>query len=232
MDKKPAGTKLDLLLAAGELFAENGLNGTGVRAIAEKADANIAAINYHFGSKENLYLEALRYVLLNHESARTDGFLEKAEPLASSDDFPRLLYEIVKVKFNSYFSRDKPLWHARLIMRTFLEPSHALLEVVKQHLEPDQEALMEIIRRAQPRLTEEDIQFFAYSLIGQIAFYMFARAPLLMVLGKDHYDDAFLDAAAKHVARTIVVALGLPEPSGGAEASTVAGHSDSHLESE
>ena len=56
-------TKEALLLAAGELFAENGVEGTSIRAIAERCQANIAAVNYHFGSKENLYMALVRYVL-------------------------------------------------------------------------------------------------------------------------------------------------------------------------
>lgn len=57
------GIKRDLIVAAGELFADKGVEGTSVRAIAKRCGANIAAINYHFGSKENLYTEVLRYAM-------------------------------------------------------------------------------------------------------------------------------------------------------------------------
>lgn len=46
------------MLAAEELFAEKGFNGTSVRDIAEKAHINLAMVSYYFGSKEKL-LEAL-----------------------------------------------------------------------------------------------------------------------------------------------------------------------------
>ena len=48
------GTRERILAAAAPLFAENGFEATGVRAIAAKADVNIAAVNYHFGSKDAL----------------------------------------------------------------------------------------------------------------------------------------------------------------------------------
>ncbi len=48
-------TKKIIISKARELFAQHGFNGTSVRTIAEQCDVNIAAINYHFGSKENLY---------------------------------------------------------------------------------------------------------------------------------------------------------------------------------
>lgn len=50
-------TKERILLAAAELFAEHGYQGTTHQMMSEKAKVNIAAINYHFGSKENLYLK-------------------------------------------------------------------------------------------------------------------------------------------------------------------------------
>lgn len=49
-----------LLHAASELFARTGFRGATVRDIAQSAGANVAAANYHFGSKEALYLDVLR----------------------------------------------------------------------------------------------------------------------------------------------------------------------------
>ena len=43
-----------ILDAAEELFADHGIAGTSVRNITVKADVNVAAVNYHFTSKENL----------------------------------------------------------------------------------------------------------------------------------------------------------------------------------
>ena len=48
------------MAAATALFAERGFHGTTVRDIAERAGANVAAGNYHYGSKKALYLEVLR----------------------------------------------------------------------------------------------------------------------------------------------------------------------------
>jgi TetR/AcrR family transcriptional regulator, regulator of cefoperazone and chloramphenicol sensitivity len=49
-----------LLEAAGEEFADRGFHGASVRGIAERAEANVAAISYHFGGKQAAYREAFK----------------------------------------------------------------------------------------------------------------------------------------------------------------------------
>ena len=58
--RSPDQTRQRLLAAASELFAAQGYHGTTVREIAQRAGVNLAAGNYHFGSKRELYLEVLR----------------------------------------------------------------------------------------------------------------------------------------------------------------------------
>ncbi|GHD68165.1 TetR family transcriptional regulator [Luteimonas padinae] len=53
-------TKDRILGAAEELFAQHGFLGTSLRQVTSRADVNIAAVNYHFGSKENLINEVFR----------------------------------------------------------------------------------------------------------------------------------------------------------------------------
>lgn len=67
-------TRHALLTAATAVFAEKGFEGGSVRQITEKAKANQAAINYHFGSKDGLYREVLRAALQKFQaSSQLDG---------------------------------------------------------------------------------------------------------------------------------------------------------------
>lgn len=52
-------TKEKIISHAHKLFAEKGYNGVSVREISQAADVNVAAINYHFNNKENLYKHTL-----------------------------------------------------------------------------------------------------------------------------------------------------------------------------
>jgi len=58
--KPREGTPDRIINAATRLFAEKGYDGTSTREICEAAEVNIAAINYHFGSKENLLLHIIQ----------------------------------------------------------------------------------------------------------------------------------------------------------------------------
>src|SRR5436305_12974753 len=55
----PDPTKARLLEAAGEEFADKGFDAARVRSICRRAGANGAAVNYHFGDKESLYVAAV-----------------------------------------------------------------------------------------------------------------------------------------------------------------------------
>jgi hypothetical protein len=76
-------TRQQILNAAEELFSQKGFNGTPVRDIAQLADVNVAAINYHFRNKRELLHEVLKtgYIHLSKEVSRiakknTDSFVE------------------------------------------------------------------------------------------------------------------------------------------------------------
>ena len=70
-------TKDRILGAAEELFAQHGFLGTSLRQVTSRADVNIAAVNYHFGSKENLINEVFRRRMDEMSRERLDA-LRKA----------------------------------------------------------------------------------------------------------------------------------------------------------
>ncbi|NIA14697.1 MAG: CerR family C-terminal domain-containing protein [Nitrospiraceae bacterium] len=213
MDGFPKGTKLALILAAGELFAENGFEGTSVRAIAKRANAHVASVNYHFGNKENLYTETLRYVLMKGGDTQPGRVPLDDERLQSREGIAEIILEVVRAHFAAYFLPDDPDWHLKLVIRSLLDPTPSLQVIVKQIFEPDHEALRKLFRLARPDFTEEQTRLWAITFVGQIAVYYFCRLPILTILGLKEYDPPFLDSVAEHVAVMMTDSLGLPRPS-------------------
>src|SRR5690606_22540364 len=78
MPSSAFSTKDRILGAAEELFAQFGFAGTSLRQVTSRADVNIAAVNYHFGSKENLVNEVFRR-RMDGMSARRLEMLEAAK---------------------------------------------------------------------------------------------------------------------------------------------------------
>ena len=64
-------------MAAGGVFASRGFRDATIREICQAAGANIAAVNYHFGDKEALYLEVIRHA---HACAKSRFPLTRLDP--------------------------------------------------------------------------------------------------------------------------------------------------------
>src|SRR5690349_4977538 len=67
--KSPAATRRRILEAAERLFLEHGFDGTSLRMLTAAAGVNLAAVNYHFGGKDELFRDMLaaRFDPLNRD---------------------------------------------------------------------------------------------------------------------------------------------------------------------
>lgn len=85
-----SGPKLRLVEAAEKLFAENGFESVSVRDITKEAGANVAAVNYHFGSRDGLVVAVMSRYLTPVNQERL-ARLEKAEKLESHEEALKML---------------------------------------------------------------------------------------------------------------------------------------------
>src|SRR4051812_11591786 len=132
-------TRQQLMDAAGPLFAERGFRATTVREICDLAHANQAAINYHFGDKENLYVECVRAAgRACSERVPLPDWSPATPPAVKLGDFVRMFLHRVVVDH-------EPAWHTQLIMREMLLPTQACAEFVKDYVRPTFGALREIL---------------------------------------------------------------------------------------
>ena len=106
--------------AAGEIFAERGFDGTTVRDICQRAGANIAAVNYYFGDKQRLYVEA---VVRAHRWR-----MEQARLPEWSDDTPAetKLADFITTFIRRVRTGPEDTWHTKLMMREMAQ-SHGRL---------------------------------------------------------------------------------------------------------
>jgi len=124
-------TRSRLLQAAARLFAERGFARVTVRDICTKADANVAAVNYHFGGKDGLY-QAVMGKAIETMQATTE-----AARAAGRDLPPReRIRAYVSVFADRLLGSHHETWIHQLMMREMSDPSPALEMVADEVLRP------------------------------------------------------------------------------------------------
>lgn len=111
-------TRQALIEAATTVFAEKGFEGGSVRLITQKAEANQAAINYHFGGKEGLYREVLRRAL--HAFDEFSLIDESRLPDMDRDEALRLFLrqQLIPLVKRDQLSRAMRLFNWEILQRT------------------------------------------------------------------------------------------------------------------
>ncbi|HEY3346364.1 MAG TPA: TetR/AcrR family transcriptional regulator [Nitrospirota bacterium] len=135
-------TRARIIEAAGKLFAEKGYDRTTAREVSELAAVNPAAVNYHFGGKERLYIEAAREAdrrLFNGDMLRRT----LDEPTSPEQKLSDFLLEMTK----SLLDPSPDNWSSKLIAREMSAPTNALFEVIASEMKPNSALLKQIISR-------------------------------------------------------------------------------------
>jgi AcrR family transcriptional regulator len=159
--KGAAKTPKSLLAAASEVFAEKGYRDATIAEICERAGANVAAVNYHFGDKGTLYTEAWRHSF--SESV-------KAHPLDGgvSDDAPP--QERLRGSVAALLHRiaDEVNREFLIVQKELANPTGLLNEVMREELRPLQERMESLVRELLgPRTSDIKVWFCMISIISQ-----------------------------------------------------------------
>jgi len=194
-------TRQGLLDAAGEVFAEQGFRAATVREICRRAEANVAAVNYHFGDKERLYAEVLqhthRYAMQNVPSAAVTG--------ATAQD---RLRGFVFAMLSGLLTEGRPAWHAKLMMREMAEPTGMLDRIVEDSIRPRFMMVKSIVQDLLGgRGTDDELRRCAWSIVGQCFFYRFGYPVLKRLHPPLKYEDAEIQKIADHIASFSLCAI-------------------------
>jgi AcrR family transcriptional regulator len=203
----PDLTKTRLLEAAGHEFAEKGFEGARVRSICRRAGANLAAVNYHFGDKEQLYTQAVLEAHRCGTELLPEGAFREGAP---AEHLRRYIHHFLGNLLA--MNRIDRGWHNTLLLREMLQPTAALEIVVRESIRPRFERLTGILRRVCPDADERRIHALAFSVIGQCLHYKMARAVSERLIGTEALDRLDLDYLTDHVTTFCLAALGLVPP--------------------
>ena len=197
-------TRLRLLEAAGEVFAEQGFRRATIRDICSRADANVAAVNYHFGDKEKLYVAVLQHWLVEAlKKFPPDGGLPaEATP-------QRRLHAFVRSWLFRMLGEGTPAWHGRLMAREMSEPTAAFDLLLGETVRPMSQRLTGIVREllGGAKADERTVRDCALSVAGQCCFYRHAHEMIRRLYSDDSPGAADIDRLADHITRFSLAAI-------------------------
>jgi len=196
-------TRQHLLEAAGEVFAAEGFRAATVRQICERARANIAAVNYHFGDKEKLYQAVLQetYRTAVAKYPANFGLRENATP-------EERLRAFVHSFLLRIFSEGPSALHGKLMAREMMEPTGALDAIVREDIRPLSAVLQSIVADLLgPAANAEARRFCANSVVSQVLFYHHCRPVVARMFPQIKFDAAGLEQLAHHITEFSVAAI-------------------------
>jgi AcrR family transcriptional regulator len=175
-------TKDRILDAAERLFARDGFEATSLRAITAEAQVNLAAVNYHFQSKDAL-VQAVIGRRMGPISARRVALLDAYE--ADADGAPLLLERILDAFLRPVLEMVGSHAHefVPLIGRLYTEPGDFAARLYKQQFETLAKRFVPAFQAALPELPLDELFWRLHFAIGALAHTMAASKMLELMSG-------------------------------------------------
>jgi TetR/AcrR family transcriptional regulator, regulator of cefoperazone and chloramphenicol sensitivity len=193
LTEETASTKQRILEAAEELFAVGGFDGVSVEAITRKAKANRAAVSFHFGGKERLYIEAVKYAHRNCIQG------------APFPDWPAgtLAPERLRGFIHTMMTRmtaDLSPASAQLMIREMVQPTAACEEVVRDYIRPAAEILVGILdEMLPPNVPHTKRYLLGFSVVAQCLFFRTHRPIAALLMGEEPFNKLDVETLTEHV---------------------------------
>ncbi|MFT7651633.1 MAG: AcrR family transcriptional regulator [Limisphaerales bacterium] len=159
--------------AAVQLFAENGFSSASVRAIAETAGVNVAALNYHYGSKAKLFEAAFEHCAAPINTQRIRQ-LDALEALPGTPTVEMIVRAFVDVGLTD---QGDAAW-SQLIARIFVEPKTKSKPLLEQVFGPIVKRFVAALERTLPEVDVAELEWRFHFVIGSMLQLIRSDRPL------------------------------------------------------
>jgi len=186
-------TRVRVIEAAGQVFAEKGFEAATVREICRRARANLAAVNYYFGDKRRLYVAAVQRAYSHRaEQVPLPVWAADATPEQRLGDFIHTLLERM-------IGVGGEPWEGELMLREVASPIDACEGIVRDYIRPHFEVLVHILEELLPRATEAERRLVGFSIVGQCLHYRVCDPVIRMLVPADEYSGLTPGHLAEHI---------------------------------
>ena len=197
--KPPHETRTRILDAAEELFMQHGFEGTSMRLLTAKANANLAAVNYHFGTKDAL-IEAVFRRRLDPMNAGRVAELDRLEKDAGGRSLTP--EQIIRAFIGASLrmiedAKSGGRNFIRLLGRTYTDPQKHIRTLIGQLYAPAMERFKIAFERALPQMPRDELIWRMHFMFGTLAYTLAATDTVQLIAGckpEDRYDARLLEA--------------------------------------
>lgn len=163
-------TKDRILDAAESLFAQHGFAETSLRQVTSRADVNLAAVNYHFGSKGNLISEVFRRRLDELSAMRLDQLAKaKAE---NESDLAGILRAFIEPALQLSIDRHGGAAFVRVIARAYAEKDEKLRKFLSDNYGHVMREFAQALARSLPEISREQLYWRFDFIAGALTYAM------------------------------------------------------------
>jgi len=203
-----------ILEGAITLFAERGFDEVTVREIAEAADANVAAINYYFGAKEQLIRHAIRSVIapLNERRLAALAAVQSASGERNVKDIVRAMVEPTVEACKSGTGPERH--YARILVLAFALRQPFVNEVMSEQTDRVALSFVEALARALPGVDRTEIYWRYDFMIGSLLHILLdsSRDHRLKRLSGGLCDTSAVEAITDQLVTFLTAGMKAPRP--------------------
>jgi AcrR family transcriptional regulator len=189
-------TRERILDAAREMFAQRGVAGVSLRELTQKAGVNLAAVHYHFGSKEGVLAELF---------ARSSKYIVKwrldlLEKVRRHPDGRPYLEDVLEsfLRPSLQLGRRQNASFVRLRARLALERDDTVRRILSQAFDASSRKFIEAIAEALPELPRAELYWRFHFLIGSM-FYTMADSGRIQALSEGECDPSDPEEALRRL---------------------------------
>ncbi|MCI0508747.1 TetR family transcriptional regulator [Chromohalobacter marismortui] len=210
-----------ILDTAEVLFAERGFAETSLRTITSKAKVNLAAVNYHFGSKKAL-IQAVFARYLDPFSERFHQALDDLEAHYQGEPIPLevLLETLARTVLEVPAERNSLKVFMRLLGLAYTQAQGHLRRYIQDHYGNVFSRFSDLVRRATPELPEAERFWRLHFMLGTVIFTLSGLDALRDIADKDYHEHVSVRDLIRRLRPVVVAGMQAPLPD---EALKVAG---------
>lgn len=203
-----------ILHAATILFAERGFAETSLRTITGMADVNLAAVNYHFGSKKEL-IQAVFSRFLNPFCRELDICMDELERTSNANGGSPEIKPLLTCLFATLFKataeiNEDPQRFMRLLSLAYTQSQEHLRHHLSGNFGGTYTRFSEMMRKAMPELDPVVMYWRIYFMLGAAVFTLSSFDSIRAILNADYREDSTLEDAVEFMIPSLAGMLNTP----------------------